>query len=388
MNILVLGNGFDLGHGLRTTYKDFLKFIDVFMHCYEIILKNQEKMSIDKDGDGDEDIDIDIEYYTYFINIFHSYYCDDKLRTSVDDFLYLVDNNKWVEHFKQVQIKEGWVDFEKEISRRVRIVDNCRRELLESIEKGEYYSDKNDSYFLELSFFNNDIKSKHITIKDIESTKEKMLQDLYKLTRALEIYLCEYVEKKELTDEQLLYDIKSLRVDRLLSFNYTDTFERYYSSSSTDFKTCYIHGKVKPNSNIDNCNLVLGIDEYLNDGREDEDNEFLEFKKFYQRIYNGTGVEYRDWIEQRDNLKSRTPQYHEEELHVFFYGHSLDVTDKDVIQFLIKARGAKTTVFYHSKKALNQQIANLVKVLGEEELIKRTGGLNKSIEFRMISTKK
>lgn len=28
MNILVIGNGFDLAHGLPTTYQDFLKFTD------------------------------------------------------------------------------------------------------------------------------------------------------------------------------------------------------------------------------------------------------------------------------------------------------------------------------------------------------------------------
>ena len=30
MNILVIGNGFDLAHGLETTYKDFLKFANFF----------------------------------------------------------------------------------------------------------------------------------------------------------------------------------------------------------------------------------------------------------------------------------------------------------------------------------------------------------------------
>ena len=28
MNILVLGNGFDLAHGLPTSYKDFLNFVE------------------------------------------------------------------------------------------------------------------------------------------------------------------------------------------------------------------------------------------------------------------------------------------------------------------------------------------------------------------------
>lgn len=30
MNILVMGNGFDLAHGLPTTYKDFLRFTAEF----------------------------------------------------------------------------------------------------------------------------------------------------------------------------------------------------------------------------------------------------------------------------------------------------------------------------------------------------------------------
>lgn len=30
MNILVIGNGFDLAHGLPTTYKDFLTFAQVY----------------------------------------------------------------------------------------------------------------------------------------------------------------------------------------------------------------------------------------------------------------------------------------------------------------------------------------------------------------------
>lgn len=32
MNILVIGNGFDLAHGLPTTYSDFLKFFEIIMN--------------------------------------------------------------------------------------------------------------------------------------------------------------------------------------------------------------------------------------------------------------------------------------------------------------------------------------------------------------------
>ena len=35
MNILVIWNGFDLAHGLPTTYKDFLDYAHAFKYYYE-----------------------------------------------------------------------------------------------------------------------------------------------------------------------------------------------------------------------------------------------------------------------------------------------------------------------------------------------------------------
>ena len=50
--------------------------------------------------------------------------------------------------------------------------------------------------------------------------------------------------------------------------------------------------------------------------------------------------------------------------------------------------GAKTTIFYHKKESMGSQIANLVKVIGEDELIKRTDGRNRTIIFRQSSIEK
>ncbi len=35
MNILVIGNGFDLAHGLLTKYEHFLQFVELFKEFYE-----------------------------------------------------------------------------------------------------------------------------------------------------------------------------------------------------------------------------------------------------------------------------------------------------------------------------------------------------------------
>ena len=66
-------------------------------------------------------------------------------------------------------------------------------------------------------------------------------------------------------------------------------------------------------------------------------------------------------------------------LHIF--GHSLDITDKDVIKDLIDREGVKTTIFYYDKQQQTQQIANLVKMLGQNKFIDMVNSVPQKICF-------
>ncbi len=96
---------------------------------------------------------------------------------------------------------------------------------------------------------------------------------------------------------------------------------------------------------------------------------------FYQRIYKRTGSKYLSWL--RANRESVVTSRD----NIYFYGHSLAITDGDIIANLILQDNTNTTIYFHDKKALGSQISNLVKIIGEEELIKRTGSSNPSIKF-------
>lgn len=50
-----------------------------------------------------------------------------------------------------------------------------------------------------------------------------------------------------------------------------------------------MHGKADLRNDIQSTNMVLGIDEYLEGDARDKDLEFIEFKKFFQRIHKETG---------------------------------------------------------------------------------------------------
>lgn len=85
-------------------------------------------------------------------------------------------------------------------------------------------------------------------------------------------------------------DINELKIDYVLSFNYTHTFSKLYKISEEinaekrePFD--YIHGETSKQHNVKTNNMVLGIDEFLFKKRKNRDIEFIAFKKFYQRIY-------------------------------------------------------------------------------------------------------
>ena len=65
--------------------------------------------------------------------------------------------------------------------------------------------------------------------------------------------------------------------------------------------------------------------------------------------------------------------------------NSLDVTDKDVLEKLILHENARSHIFYRNKDSMAKQIQNLVKIIGEENLIRMTRGSNRSIIFEPIS---
>lgn len=67
-------------------------------------------------------------------------------------------------------------------------------------------------------------------------------------------------------------------------------------------------------------------------------------------------------------------------LHIF--GHSLDITDKDILRDLILNDNVYTTIYYPNEEERGRKITNLVKMIGQDELIRRTCGSTKTIEFR------
>ena len=443
MNILVIGNGFDLAHGLPTTYQDFLKFVEVMK---QILSGETEASRIDW-----KDIDFRIEEQIRYILLLGS----DKIYLQKKKWEKIIADNCWIEHFLQCQsyIGENWIDFESEISKVIQEFDknlinisisstaqgyilprgafsnyfisdihkleaDRERAFMEYIEKFDaIFSSQTKSEYRESFYAEHPIeKLPDISYKEIINRLE---EDLNKLILALEIYIADYVDK--LTVEQKSSDIVQLlekveeyeRLDTFISFNYSHTLNRVYGveikQTDNGVNFDFIHGEAKTNTSENN--MILGIDEYIKGKKKNKNLLFLAYKKYYQRIYKETGNQSKCWADTikkdytsykkkikeaktrslyRDSASDplvlrgyfRVPNDATYKIHnLYIFGHSLDITDKDILKSLILNDNVQTKIFYHNEEAHAKQIANLVKVIGQDELIKRTGGSTKTIKF-------
>ena len=320
-NLLIVGNGFDLEHGLKTQYTDFFDVIDKKAASKNEIILNDNK--------------------------------------------YIIKNNKLLSYliteYKQNKLQgNNWIDIETELKKIITLIEEIKTNNF--IDNMNYYKGENEyttiykiysksSYyfknylfpFAEAANYCKYIKKEYDTsIKNLES-------NLNELTNMLRDYLLEQ-DISNLTKTKDISDI-DYKITHVLSFNYTDTFRKLYSKLDND-KIDFIHGSLNKN------NLVLGINETLTEDTENKIVDTVYFKKYFQRIYKKTDYKYIDWL---DHVNFDT---------VYIHGHSLDESDKEILEKIINGVLKKDTstvkIFYYDEKHYRQEVTNLIKVLGKD----------------------
>lgn len=369
MDIILIGNGFDIAHGLPTTYGDFLKFMKAIKEfgAYE-----GSCFTFEKYGLNDK------------IKLLLEEKINQKEKTDRElKLLKCAESNFWTNYFLQHENfkKENWVDFENEISKVVQILDEQCKNVHENIvipSLEQPLSNCLQDYCPDIhvpcdEYGHGFVFSNKYKINQLPNVLKKHLDNLIE---ALEIYLTDYVDT--LIDEHYIApDIKNICNDiKIISFNYTYTYSIVYDKSN-ETPIHHIHGSIRKNKEVRSNNMVLGIDEYLSNDEKDTNLNFIEFKKYFQRIFKGTGAEYKAWLKLLENPCTYNDITKRPNLYIF--GHSLDVSDKDILKELICDSPLHTTIFYHNEKSRAEKIINLVKVIGQDKLIEFTG--NGRIKF-------
>lgn len=391
--ILILGNGFDLAHGLPTKYSHFLEFCRRVDEIWIYIFSNYDEFKEKWINNWETTTTIKDAFLKE---------CD-KIRNInptgkipvIRDISNLISDNIWYRYFIKIYEDscmkgENWIDFESEIRLIIKIVDE------NSLSLTDFFDDviKKIIDFPEgqkLKIFKNILNyiEPETTVRDF---REKAFEDLERLTRALELYLGSFVEGIPI--ESKIPELENLKPDYVINFNYTDTYDRKYNKGPVPVPVpvYHIHGKVDITRSEEENDMVLGIDEYWTGDKRDEKTNFTIFKKFAQRIQKHTGNDsYKYLKEIQDIFKEKGKNWsgnvdkskvHSDGIsYVYIFGHSLDVTDKDILSSFVGDDSTSVTVYCRNKGTEGELIANTIKLIGAEKLLDKSNYIPTKLDF-------
>lgn len=287
MKILVIGNGFDLAHGLPTRYGDFLEFCEKARRIYtfreDAPLSDYKSKNIDNWKMDDYIKNILSEAYdkrnckvistggiTYRVEVT----TPNKL---LDELYEHIGQNTWLKYFLKCHsfVRENWIDFESEISRVIQSLDTWRFILENGGSKEELPKEKQEVLMSICKVAKGSMRESMGSVQAIDKFTKFLNVELEKLIRALEIYIAEFVAKIKIPQRDS--DIEKLNIGHVLSFNYSDTYKNLYGVDKK-IRYDYIHGRADINNTVESNNMVLGIDEYLTKKKRNKETKFIAFK--------------------------------------------------------------------------------------------------------------
>lgn len=380
-DLLIVGNGFDLYHGLPTRYTDFLKFISywsIFWDNYNGEAKAQVctpfRVKLSEQNEIIEESMRDFASHQGYYKYEHLEFINSHI------------DNLWIQYFLKKQLSSvNWIDFEGEIYNVLKLVEEYYSEFIPEMRKRNdapiKYIPGDMSTVInifkkncpeEYIVFTQGIISRRDTEKDkLKNNKEMLLstmkRELDDLIKCLDYYLLDFVSNIKV--EQYSEQIKELSYINLLNFNYTYTYASVYGKNSLR-EHHRIHGDCLEED------MVLGIPDESFPSTLD----YIYFQKYFQRIQKRTGNYYKSWITEPN---AREKSLEDVPINVFIMGHSLADSDKGILkEIFMNDFVCKITIFYHSQLAYEQQVINLVSMFGKDFVIEQTA--NDRIVFEKL----
>lgn len=334
--IIIIGNGFDLAHGLKTKYEDFIdwyqkEWVEKLKNCYN-------------DNASDELCEFKIFQYDWD-NFFRFYHCEniswDELIETINDNPQLLNftSSRFLEVITRCIEKNNWVDIEKEYY-------NLLSKDFES-SNDEYITKLNNELEClknNLITYLNEIETKLINesiVKD--SIKEKIFEPINPRDISIEAKeKFEFFKNNRLAHDshyksllnkyntyKLLKDIDQRNSKELylpdsillLNFNYTKTADLYLPNEDI-FKVNHIHGKLSNPKSI-----IFGYGDELDENYKkllkDNNNEYL------KNIKSINYLNYTNYREMLSYIESAPYQ-------IYIMGHSCGLSDKTLLNTLFE----------------------------------------------------
>lgn len=417
MDVLLIGNGLDLHFCLPTNYNGFLRVSEHILH----LLKEGEEEVEETINRGDSDVEEEkcrkrIKYVAQVLgdkslldsdkclkNCLERYGADYDTPLDTEEIEGLfghLSSNMWFNYLiKSINPKDKWIDFEREIGY---VISALKKLLTTFVYSGNdgllFVQEKSIEHICNFFPFFADVQKASykmynnlptlcLLVKDefmieepfgsgrflIDKRKiaSTLFEDLRKLADTLHGYLKWFVERplidilqKGCVEKDQLLSTWQWTNTKVISFNYTHTLDDMFDPIGISPSEIYhVHGEIEgiaidEGKNISSSSIVLGINSDKSDELDDLDVSFIQFKKFFQRVFFGTDLGYLDFMNRYEEKESK-------EYNLYVIGHSLDATDKEVIQECFY-HASRIFVFYHSEKSLADYVRNLVSIFGKK----------------------
>ena len=431
MNILIVGNGFDLSHYLPTKYDHFMdvmraienkntgeKLGDLKINTLEKWMELLDDMFERRKDSTSLNFQMSFnELFSQtrdskFIEKTKEYYITDSIEISSKDVLklqYRLELNCWYKYFKNhVEEIKTWIDFEQKIEDVLVIVARCivelesmdhRDKIINYLNKGGQDSLKIKTKDLDtLNFFNFTTKNEGVMIpfnlnmdfchgKNVKNgfSSADFMNFIYiELEKFIEIFnvYLEIIVGQLSQSKMIDIDAEWSYPDKIFSFNYTNTYQRLHDSVDVE----YLHGSCGEHQNI-----VLGVSDLM-----DESLRKLKaygFTKYHQKLFKDTDYVFLDSFKSklksfdkdleffdrnyghnsREIYQNEMKQRFSLNLNFYIWGHSLDISDKDYIIDLFSLnddidRNVRVTVYYFDQNAKFALLNNLLAILEKDKV--------------------
>ncbi|WP_128330859.1 AbiH family protein [Apibacter sp. HY039] len=321
--IILIGNGFDLAHGMKTSYGNFM---DWFW--------NIKLSGIVYEGPNSQYEDEDIKITQIPLNWNPNSKFDNPISTLSTNFPSLEYKNRFLKHITEKQYIQNWVDIENEYYKLLKDIMS---------EKEKYYS---------ISELNSDFEK-------IKNELEKYLneeQNKFERTRHEQLINC--IKQKIYSDfktndfiENIEFQKSKCNPDNIifLNFNYTCT-EIFYQNQDFNHDIIHIHGSLSPN---DKNHIIFGFGDEL-----DEEYKKIENLNNNEYLENIKSIKYLE----TDNYKRLLEFVNSDEYQIFIFGHSCGNSDRTLLNTLFEHENCVSIKpFYHLKENGTDNYSDIVR---------------------------
>jgi len=291
--LIIIGNGFDLAHGLNTSYKSFLFY---YLHSVREKLLKQ------------------LHYDDTFLIIENTFGID-RLGNNVDN----IALHKW---FTLESIKRSNGSF----GQRFEFKSSFFKKLIFKLESN--WVDIENEYFQSI-----------IEAKDDEKVLTAINNELAYLKKCLIDYLKKEEQKNLNTDLSKFTDIfenNNSGKNLFLNFNYTNTIERYIYKLGLDASLIYIHGDLHEQQG----EPIFGIgdehhEDYISLKNHKNLTQALKYSKSILYLRNGNRDRLIEYIEKAIPFE------------VEIIGHSCGLSDRTLLKVIFQHRNCNKIRIYH-----------------------------------------